>query len=644
MVETKILNVSSCFPGQCGAPLVCSAASRRPRAAAARAARLPGAARAPDARARAERGLVEPQVRALRRRRVAARPAARDVALLRAVRAHRRARRRRRDPPRRRGGARATRTTASRCPTTRPRSAASSSCSPRAGGPIARADEIGVVGHRVVHGGAELTAPRVVDDDVEAQIEACVPLAPLHNPANLLGIRTARAQFGRAPHVAVFDTAFHATMPPESYAYALPKELREARGVRKYGFHGTSYSYVLGGRLSSLSAARRRAARGALPPGQRREHVLRRAGACVDTTMGLTPLEGLVMGTRARRRRRGRADVPIARARRGTRAEARSTRALCLLDGTYRASSATPPARSTRCSTSGRGCSGCAATPTGARSRRRPTAATRTRGSRATSSSSASASTSARTSSRRRARRLFSLSSRRAETPNPRERRAPGRAARRARRRALVFSGGIGENDDAQRAAVMPRARAARRRDRRDDATRAHDGGAVDRASVRTMVVPTDETLRSRSRLNRSTRPGCTAPRPPRPRPRRRARGSRARPSPSRASRRRRGRRPTRPPRAPTPRAAPATRAPPSATARRAARQRAHGRERLGHDARRGRAHVVGARARARPTASATSACSRSASRPTRSSRSCAARASSRRAVSRTCRSTRTSA
>ena len=110
------------------------------------------------------------------------------------------------------------------------------------GGPIARADEIGVVGHRVVHGGAALTAPRVVDDDVEAQIEACVPLAPLHNPANLLGIRTARAQFSGAPHVAVFDTAFHATMPPESYAYALPKELREERGVRKYGFHGTSYT------------------------------------------------------------------------------------------------------------------------------------------------------------------------------------------------------------------------------------------------------------------------------------------------------------------------------------------------------------------------------------------------------------------
>ena len=176
------------------------------------------------------------------------------------------------------------------------------------GGPIARADEIGVVGHRVVHGGAALTAPRVVDDDVEAQIEACVPLAPLHNPANLLGIRTARAQFGRAPHVAVFDTAFHATMPPESYAYALPKELREARGVRKYGFHGTSYSYVLGRVAEALGRPASGVRAVLCHLGNGASMCCVRDGACVDTTMGLTPLEGLVMGTRAVKLRPDQAD------------------------------------------------------------------------------------------------------------------------------------------------------------------------------------------------------------------------------------------------------------------------------------------------------------------------------------------------
>ena len=113
------------------------------------------------------------------------------------------------------------------------------------GGPISNVADIDVVGHRVVHGGATLTAPTIVDEAVEKSIEACVPLAPLHNPANLLGIRVAQSIFAPAPHVAIFDTAFHATMPPESYTYALPRELAEAHGVRRYGFHGTSYTYVL---------------------------------------------------------------------------------------------------------------------------------------------------------------------------------------------------------------------------------------------------------------------------------------------------------------------------------------------------------------------------------------------------------------
>ena len=113
-----------------------------------------------------------------------------------------------------------------------------------AGGPIQRPSDIAVVGHRVVHGGATMAAPAVIDDAVEALIERCVPLAPLHNPANLLGIRVAREQFD-VPHVAVFDTAFHSSMPPSSFTYALPKALREEHGVRRYGFHGTSYTYLL---------------------------------------------------------------------------------------------------------------------------------------------------------------------------------------------------------------------------------------------------------------------------------------------------------------------------------------------------------------------------------------------------------------
>ena len=113
------------------------------------------------------------------------------------------------------------------------------------GGPIAKASDIEVVGHRVVHGGTSMTAPAVIDSTVEAVIEKVIPMAPLHNPAHLQGIRVAREVFSAAPHVAVFDTAFHATMPASAHTYALPKELIEEHGVRRYGFHGTSYTYLL---------------------------------------------------------------------------------------------------------------------------------------------------------------------------------------------------------------------------------------------------------------------------------------------------------------------------------------------------------------------------------------------------------------
>lgn len=105
-------------------------------------------------------------------------------------------------------------------------------------------NQIGVVGHRVVHGGAKYSKPVVIDDRVVEAIEQCIPLAPLHNPANLHGIRAARLLFP-CPQVAVFDTAFHATIPAENHIYALPRELAENHGIRRYGFHGSSYTFVL---------------------------------------------------------------------------------------------------------------------------------------------------------------------------------------------------------------------------------------------------------------------------------------------------------------------------------------------------------------------------------------------------------------
>lgn len=159
--------------------------------------------------------------------------------------------------------------------------------------------EIKVVGHRVVHGGDKFSTPALVDATTEAEIEKCVALAPLHNPANLSGIRAAKDSFPSARQVAVFDTAFHATMPPESYRYAIPKELYEKHHIRRYGFHGTSYKYVstataeaLGRPLDELNLIIFHLGNGA-------SMACLQNGKVVDTTMGLTPLEGLVMGTRS---------------------------------------------------------------------------------------------------------------------------------------------------------------------------------------------------------------------------------------------------------------------------------------------------------------------------------------------------------
>ncbi|MDR0818862.1 MAG: acetate kinase, partial [Oscillospiraceae bacterium] len=170
------------------------------------------------------------------------------------------------------------------------------------GGVLKSLSEISAVGHRVLHGGDKFTASVIVTDEVEKAIEDLIPLGPLHNPANLAGIRACKTLMPGVPQVAVFDTAFHQTMPAKAYIYAIPYEYYEKYGVklRRYGFHGSSHRYVSGraaeflgrendpefkvivchlGNGSSFSACK--------------------GGKCVDTSMGLTPLEGIAMGTRS---------------------------------------------------------------------------------------------------------------------------------------------------------------------------------------------------------------------------------------------------------------------------------------------------------------------------------------------------------
>lgn len=155
------------------------------------------------------------------------------------------------------------------------------------------------VGHRVVHGGAQLVQPTLLDDEAIAAIERLVPLAPLHNPANLAGIRAAREVFGGVPHVAVFDTAFHSTLPPAAYRYAVPTDWFEQHGVRRFGFHGISHRYVArrAAELLERPLEDLRLVTAHLGNGQSVCAV--DGGVSVDTSMGFGPLEGLVMGTRS---------------------------------------------------------------------------------------------------------------------------------------------------------------------------------------------------------------------------------------------------------------------------------------------------------------------------------------------------------
>ncbi|TDT16832.1 acetate kinase [Ilumatobacter fluminis] len=154
------------------------------------------------------------------------------------------------------------------------------------------------VGHRVVHGGERFVAPTLIDDAVVDAIESLVPLAPLHNPANLAGIRAARRAWPDLPHVAVFDTAFHRTVPAHAYRYAVPSGWFDDYGVRRYGFHGTSYDYVSARAADALGRPRDELDLVVAHLGNGASMAAIDHGRCVETSMGLTPLEGLVMGTR----------------------------------------------------------------------------------------------------------------------------------------------------------------------------------------------------------------------------------------------------------------------------------------------------------------------------------------------------------
>ena len=155
------------------------------------------------------------------------------------------------------------------------------------------------VGHRVVHGGDRFSEPVVVTDEVLDAVEQLEPLAPLHNPANLEGIRVARERFPGLPQVAVFDTAFHHSLPAQAYTYAVPRAWRNELAVRRYGFHGTSYAYVSRRSAAMLSRPERDINVVILHLGNGCSAAAVAGGRSVDTSMGLTPLEGLVMGTRS---------------------------------------------------------------------------------------------------------------------------------------------------------------------------------------------------------------------------------------------------------------------------------------------------------------------------------------------------------
>ena len=176
-------------------------------------------------------------------------------------------------------------------------------------GVIKSLEEVDAIGHRVLHGGMKITNSVIIDDEVIKVIEECADLGPLHNPANLMGINACMKLMPGVPNVAVFDTAFHQTMPPKAYMYGIPKEYYEKYAIRKYGFHGTSHKFVskrtaefLGKDYNDLKIIVCHMGNGASLSAVKN-------GKCVDTSMGLTPLEGVIMGTRSAAAEAGNQDA-----------------------------------------------------------------------------------------------------------------------------------------------------------------------------------------------------------------------------------------------------------------------------------------------------------------------------------------------
>ncbi len=164
-------------------------------------------------------------------------------------------------------------------------------------GVVKSVDEIDAVGHRVVHGGMEFSDSCIINDEVIEGIKKCIPLGPLHNPANLMGIEACQAVMPNTPQVAVFDTAFHMTMPPKAYRYAIPTEYYENDDIRRYGFHGTSHKYIARRAAELVGTKNFKMVNCHLGNGSSLSAV--KDGKCQDTSMGLSPLAGVPMGTRS---------------------------------------------------------------------------------------------------------------------------------------------------------------------------------------------------------------------------------------------------------------------------------------------------------------------------------------------------------
>ncbi len=161
------------------------------------------------------------------------------------------------------------------------------------------AKDLDAIGHRVVHGGEKFVAPALINNDILDELKLLIPLAPLHNPANILGIEITSRLAPKIPNIAVFDTAFHHTLPPHAYLYALPRTLYEQQNIRRYGFHGTSHHFVAQAAAKSCNTALEEMNLITLHLGNGASACAIKNGQSVDTSMGFTPLEGLIMGTRS---------------------------------------------------------------------------------------------------------------------------------------------------------------------------------------------------------------------------------------------------------------------------------------------------------------------------------------------------------